>query len=441
MMQRFFSLLTASLVSRLVLIFVATIVLLLAVIYSSFRIVITANFERGVGPYFSHYLELVRQELTDKPDLIRIQAVASGLPMDIRVEGPDVNWATDAEIPLLSQLDLRPMSRDDTWSAEWSGRYYIVIGKRDYSMILSSHYDPDDDSNNYVLVLTLGAILLILSLSYRAVQWLIQPIAWVRDGAQRIGKGDLQYRIPSHRHDELGELSHVINEMAADIEKMLEAKRQLLLSISHELRSPITRTKVSLEFVEDRKVRQNLAQDVMEMEELINDLLESEKLNTPHSTLNSSMVSIGELVDEAILDQFPDDLERLELTLPDQDISIDLDPVRIKLLIKNIVANALRHSSDAAKKVKVVVSRFDENIQLLVEDEGEGIAKEHLDRVTEPFYRVDPSRQRQTGGYGLGLYLCQLITEAHNGHMEIESELGRGTRIIVSLPISGLAGQ
>jgi len=435
-MDKFLSLLTSSLFSRLVLIFVVTLILLLAVIYSSFRIIITSSFQRGVGPYFSHYVELVRQELTDEPDLIRIESVAMGLPLDIRIEGPSVNWSTQPEIPLLSQLDLVAMGRDDTWTAEWLDRYYIVIRRNEHSMILSSHYDPNDDSSNYVLVFTLAAILLILFLSYRAVQWLIQPIAWVKDGAERIGKGELQHRIPSHRHDELGELSHVINEMAEDIEKMLEAKRQLLLSISHELRSPITRTKVSLEFVEDEKVRKNLAQDVMEMEELINDLLESEKLNARHSTLNSSMVSINELVDETILDQFPDKQDRLELILSDQDISINLDPVRIKLLIKNIVTNALRHSSSTSKKIKIEVTRIKENIQLLVEDEGEGIAKEHLARVTEPFYRADPSRQRQTGGYGLGLYLCQLITQAHNGSMDIESELGLGTRITISLPIT-----
>ena len=105
-------------------------------------------------------------------------------------------------------------------------------------------------------------------------------------------------------------------------------------------------------------------------------------------------------------------------------------------MIKNIVSNALRHSTDASKKVKIVVLRLRENLQLLVEDEGDGIAKEHLARVTEPFYRADPSRQRQTGGYGLGLYLCQLITQAHNGRMDVESELGMGTRITVSIPIT-----
>ena len=165
-MDRILNLLTASLFSRLVLIFVATLILLLAVIYTSFRIVITSNFERGVGPYFAHYIELVRQELTDRPDVGRIESVAGGLSMDIRVEGPDVDWATHPEIPQLSQLDLLAMGRDDTWTAEWLDRYYIVVKENGYSMILSSQYDPNDDSNEFVLFVTLAAILLILFLYF-----------------------------------------------------------------------------------------------------------------------------------------------------------------------------------------------------------------------------------------------------------------------------------
>lgn len=418
------------------LIFIVTLLSLLAVIYFSFRLVITSNFQRGVGPYFNHYVELVREELGGVPDVERIQEITQGLSLDVRVEGPEADWSTQKDLPRIDQLDLKSMSLKETWSAQYADRYYIVIRRDDYSMILSSRYDLSDDSNNQVLLITLGVILFILLVSYKSVQWLIGPIAWIKAGAERIGQGDLQHRIPNMRKDELGDLSGAINQMAADIEKMLEAKHQLLLSISHELRSPITRAKVGLEFVEDEKTRQGLIEDIGEMEVLIDDLLESERLNTKHSKLNSIEVSLNELVREALIEQFQDEDDRIRLFELDRDVIVCLDPTRIKLLIKNIVGNALRHSSHTDDPVEVSLSSEGDHVSLSIKDNGEGIAEEHLAHVTEPFYRVDPSRQRQTGGYGLGLYLCQLIAQAHNGSLDIQSQIGVGTEITVSLPLA-----
>lgn len=423
-----------SLFSRLVLIFIVTLIVVLFVIFISFRAVVASNIQRGFGPYLSHYNELIRQQMEGTPDLKKIASVVEGLPLDVRIEGPGVEWATDPNVPKLSQLSLSRMGDRDTYGAELNGKFYIVVRNLPYATILARRYDPDDERNEYILLGTILAILLVLFASYKSVQWLIRPIALVKDGAERIGRGELDHRIPRDREDELGELSQSINTMAEDIEKMLEAKRQLLLSISHELRSPITRSKVSLQFIEDEKVRENIDHDISAMEELINELLESERLSERHSVLNSSLVSINELVDEAILDHFEDQQERLEVSLLATDEQIMLDPVRIKLLIRNLVANGLRYTRDPYKRVWISLVRRTETIDLVVQDEGEGIAAEHLARVVEPFYRVDPSRQRQTGGYGLGLYLCQLIVQAHRGTMEIQSEVGVGTVITVSLP-------
>ena len=93
--------------------------------------------------------------------------------------------------------------------------------------------------------------LFVLSLCFLAVRWLVRPIKWIQAGTSRIGAGDLDYRIETSRRDDLGDLAAGINHMADDVRDMLEAKRQLLLAISHELRSPLTRAKVALEFLDD----------------------------------------------------------------------------------------------------------------------------------------------------------------------------------------------
>ena len=100
-----------------------------------------------------------------------------------------------------------------------------------------------------------------------------------------------------------------------------------------------------------------------------------------------------------------------------------IDRLRMRLLITNLLNNAIRHSKGA---LSTSLSFFEEQAIVEVIDQGEGIAEEHLDRISEPFYRADGARQRNTGGFGLGLYLCRLIAQAHGGELIIRSKLGEG---------------
>ena len=111
---------------------------------------------------------------------------------------------------------------------------------------------------------------------------------------------------------------------------------------------------------------------------------------------------------------------------------VTLDKLRIRLLLTNLLNNAVRHGQ--GNPIDVQVSFVNESAILEVIDQGEGIADEHLADITEPFYRADSARQRHTGGFGLGLYLCKLIAEAHGGDIHITSELGEGTHITVRIP-------
>ena len=222
--------------------------------------------------------------------------------------------------------------------------------------------------------------------------------------------------------------------MADDVQGMLEAKRQLMLAISHELRSPLTRAKVALELLDDEAVRQNILEDIDEMERLIADLLESEALNTRHAILRREPTDLGELVQAVIDTDFAEQRGRIRLLLPDESLEGPLDVTRVRLLVRNLVENALRYSPPGDEKVQIGASRSGEHLELCVRDQGDGIPAEHLERVTEPFYRADPARSRATGGIGLGLYLCRLIAEAHGGSLQIDSQPGCGTVVTVTLP-------
>jgi len=282
------------------------------------------------------------------------------------------------------------------------------------------------------LWLPLGALLLVLAALYYATRALFRPIDGIQAGVERIGAGELEHRLDVPRRDELGDLARSINGMADEIRRMLEAKRELLLAISHELRSPLTRAKVAVALLEDAGQRAEITGELDELAQLIEELLETERLASPHRVLDRRPVSLNALVDEVLASFFAG--RAVQRDFPALEVRAEVDAPRIKLLLKNLLDNALRHTPAGALPPEVMLQQASNEIALTVRDHGGGIAPEHLPHLTEPFYRADPSRRRETGGYGLGLYLCRVIAEAHGGALAIDSAPGRGTAVRVILP-------
>jgi signal transduction histidine kinase len=285
-----------------------------------------------------------------------------------------------------------------------------------------------------VLLAATAGILAALFTMYWLIRRLFRPVQTIRETVQRFGEGDLSRRVYIDRKDELADLGHSINNMADDIQQMLEAKRQLLLAASHELRSPITRARVSTELLDESKLKRNLVKDLAEMETLVAEILETERLNSRHAVLSRHPTSVRLIVDEVLNDHFTG--QQVEARLPDDDIYVMIDGPRIKLLMMNLLANAIRHSRHAARAPELAVQIDEDYMRIQVSDHGPGIAPQDIPHVTEPFYRADPARRRDTGGYGLGLYLCRLIAEAHGGSLSIHSRPNEGTTVKVDIPVA-----
>jgi signal transduction histidine kinase len=268
---------------------------------------------------------------------------------------------------------------------------------------------------------------------YHATRRLFAPLDTIKQGVQKFGAGDMSHRIQINRKDELGELANSFNAMADDIQQMLDAKRQLLLAISHELRSPLTRARLAAEMMEDNDKKTQIIQDINEMESLIEELMETERLSSRHRKLNKTRQNIVKLISDTVHTWF--DSAGVITRLAETEAMLDVDTARIKLLLKNLLDNAIRHTPDGARAPEIQLMLDKQQALITVSDHGKGIQARHLPHLTEPFYRVDPSRQRETGGYGLGLYLCRMIAEAHDGQLEIESAVGEGTRVMVKLPL------
>ena len=437
-MMRLLKRLRYSLSARLLILFLLTAAAIVMILSGAIALTMSQQFRYSIRPHIVQYLDYARQDIGNPPNIERAQALAEHVPVRIYIRGPEVNWAS-SPVP----LDLRDFHFFKRRKGHRHGDW-LHLGEDDDQLLLKTqsgahdiylvvqNRDPKHDHDGIGLI-AIGAILLVLYLAYRAIRWLFRPVQDIQNGVQLIGAGALDHRIPIRRTDELGDLTNSINAMAEDIEKMLDAKRQLLLAISHELRSPLTRARVSAALLDDSETSRNLDHDLREMETLLGELLEIERLNTRHSVLNKTAVSINALIDDVITEHFADQSITRHLA-PDEPYVL-LDAPRIKLLIKNLLANAIRHNRPEEGNVTLTVTITDQALTLEIKDHGEGIPAEHIEHLTEPFYRVDPARQRRTGGYGLGLYLCRMIAEAHGGQLDIRSQLDQGTQIRVRLPL------
>jgi signal transduction histidine kinase len=396
--------------------------------------------------HLSLHVDYVRQDIGDPPRIDRAIAITEKVPVDIRIAGPDINWASDPDFPEMSELKFGASDifsdEPDAWLkeltdvefAELDQHTFLKIDQGSFAIVVSSPRISDDASGPPFLPVILGSGLLWLFIAYLSVRWLFLPIDSIREGAARIGEGNFEHRIVDYRRDQLGDLAEEINMLASDVRGMLDAKRQLLLGISHELRSPLSRLRLSLEFLEEGDHKENLRVEIAEMEQIIATLLEAERLNSRHVVLTRAQISVKSLVDDLIDSYFDRDRKRIEISLEDESMEANVDDARVILLIKNLLSNALHYSDEEAGPVQLDISKEDKDLVIQVRDHGPGFTRDQSARIGEPFYRGDPSRTRGTGGSGLGLYIAKLVAEAHGGSLRLSEEYTDGACLIARLP-------
>jgi signal transduction histidine kinase len=421
-----------SLFLRLLAIFSVTVLMFFIIISVSIQTVTRdSGAIEAIPDFFARNVESIIEDIGTPPNLSNAMRLAAELDWSINIRNPIMRWSSDGDnrLNLDDSTFVRTLT-DDAEIRSSDNEDMIVVRRDGYDFYLYQRSLDDSAANLAVLYIGLALAGFVLFVNYFMVNRLLDPVRMLRRGAERIRSGDLSYRVHNARQDELGALTDSINHMADSLQSMLEAKRQLLLAISHELRTPLTKAKLRLEFMPESIEKANLREDIDEIDHLIGDLIEAERLNDEHTALSAEPVQLAEFV-ESVVDQYFSYEGGLEIVLPSEDREFVIDKLRIRLLLTNLLNNAIRHGQDNPLRVEVIFN--DASATLIVEDQGEGIGPEHIEQVCEPFYRADSSRQRNTGGFGLGLYLCRLIAQAHGGSLQIESELGKGTRIIVQV--------
>lgn len=421
-----------SLIFRILLYFVLSALAVALVLGWNFASRIKPRFNNEVLPNLSQYIQYVVRDIGTPPDLEKAESLTEKLPFELRIDGAGVNWSSTSRLRAIDTYRFKPAPRPyQNYSISRHDRDHLlkleVSGYR-YLFSVDNDFNSGSSYRHWLLFVLLAGILLIL---YLAIRRLFDPVRDISQHLKEIGAGKLDQPIKVHGTGELAQLARGINDMTVEIMSMLESKAGLLLAISHELRSPITRMRINLELLDEGDKRRVLIQDLQEMEELVSTILESERLNTRHAKLNRGSFNLAELIEQVVEQNF----ESCKISCDMSSLSVNLDEVRIRLLVKNLIDNACRYSAGGGKSVEVKLATDNASLVLSVSDDGPGVDADELMHLTEPFYRADTARQRKTGGYGLGLYLCRLIVEAHAGSMTFQSQPERGLTVIVRIPV------
>lgn len=353
---------------RLVLLFLLVAVLLTGLFAVGAQRAFSVGWRDAARPLLADYVDRLAAEITGPaggpPSTARARALTERLPITVRITGPAVTWASHPGQAGHDRGRHQPGALDDRqdWAPLLERRtadgHRIVFGMNREAF----------ERRPGLLLPALAALLSITLGAYLCVRRLLQPLDDIAAGAQRFGAGEFGQPIPV-RHpqqpDELGQLAATVNTMGEDIRRMLEAKRALLLAISHELRSPLTRARLPADL--------------------------------PHATV---------------------------------------DRARIRLMLRNLLDNALRHGAGAPRPpVLRLDAAPDGGLTLEVRDHGPGVTEDQLSQLAEAFYRPDSARTRAAGGVGLGLglYLCRLVAEAHGGRFAVR-QARPGLAVTVTLP-------
>lgn len=423
---------------RLVLVFVLLALAMTVIFIGGVQKAVSVGWREAARPLLTDYVDYLAQEIGSPPSIARAQALTQRLPIALRISGPEVNWSSQPDSTRHGWRHGRDTHYEDDDDDKLLQRTTLDGHRLSFGLATKTWKQRPN-----IAWITLAALLLLTALAYWYVRRLLRPLDDIRAGAQRFGAGAFEQPIPvrrPHAPDELGQLAATINTMGSDIHQMLDAKRALLLAMSHELRSPLTRARLNTELLPEtadvQAPRQALLRDLGEMARLITDLLESERLAGSHAALHRESVDLTALGRDVVAELGNRHASAAAVTIdaPPNMPTLALDRPRMRLLLRNLLDNALRHTEPGAPPPELHLRLQSEVLEIEVRDHGPGVPPEHLARLAQAFYRPDSARQRSTGGVGLGLYLCRLVAQAHGGRLTLRNaQPGLVARVVVPL--------
>lgn len=309
---------------------------------------------------------------------------------------------------------------------------------------LSSIKDAFNEVRYILLFIGLLFINIALIVGKRLVNRITGPLRRMEHVARQLALGNFKEKVEVTSKDEIGSLGTALNHMATALEEVDQRRRDFLANVAHDLRTPLSYIKGYSEAIiegvvtgeEQKKYLRLIHREAGRLQRLVHDLLDLAQLEGDSYPLKLMPLSLAQLVEDSMAKYEPFLREKnIAVTLDlDFDVIVNADEDRLEQAITNILDNALRHSHENGE-LKIILKQTNNTCTLTISDTGEGIPPEELQRLGERFYRVDKSRTRKGGGSGLGLSIVKQIVFLHKGTLQIDSVLGKGTDVSITLPI------
>jgi signal transduction histidine kinase len=374
----------------------------------------------SAAPFVEDTIRRIAQARPNLAEAKRMTA-AAGLDLAVRYEGPDGTWSTSPWLPSIAEAPLH----HGPWS--FGNEYYVVrLPDGGAYLFVWQFRHKTMGAHHMLLMSVLGLMTATIVVAYLSIRRLLRPVRTLGDGVARLAAGELDVALPAPTRDELGAVTRAFNEMVGRVREMIRGRDRLLLDVSHELRSPLTRMRVAIELLPEGKERAGMTADIAEMEAMIAELLELERLRDGRG-LRIAPVDLAPIVKE-IAETFRARIVSLPTTL-----AVDADGEKMRIVLRNLLENAVKYSLPDSAPVEVSAAVDHEHAVIRVTDDGQGVPEEDRPSLFEPFFRVDRSRSKMPAGYGLGLSICKRIVEAHGGTISAEPNAGRGTTFTVTL--------
>jgi signal transduction histidine kinase len=296
-----------------------------------------------------------------------------------------------------------------------------------------------------VLMYSLLSGLFIIVLVIFVSQLLLDPLRKILRVVQKITIGHLSERIPVNGRDEYSELARAYNDMTEKLEQVDKTREEFVSNVSHELKTPLSSMKVlseSLLLQEQvpaetyREFLTDITSEVDRMANIVNDLLALVKIDQREQGLHIQPTDLNKTVED-ILKRLSPLAEQKKVVLLYEDVRavlIDADEMKLSLAISNIVENGIKYTPRGGT-VKVIVDADHQNAFVTIQDTGIGISDEEQSKIFNRFYRVDKTRDRETGGTGLGLAISHSTVLMHNGSIRLTSKPDEGSVFVVRIPL------
>jgi two-component system, OmpR family, sensor histidine kinase BaeS len=387
---------------------------------------------------------------------IGIDALEGGLIISITDNNGSIIW--DATVhnngrcqALIAHMSHNMMSRYPNWQGGLVQKNHpITAGDKEIGTVTISYYGPFYYSDNDILFLnTLNRIFIgvgIISLCFALVigllmaEGLSRPISKVINASVLISKGNYKNRIKEKsKIRELNELIDTVNNLAKALEDQEVLRKRITADVAHELRTPLATLQSHMEAIIDGVWEPSVDrikschEETVRIKGLVGDLEKLAKFEGQNLIINKSEFNISEVINNIILNFEKEYMNKgIHINFNRLEKTITADKDKISQVIVNLLSNALKYTPDGGI-VDISVQAEKQNTIISIRDNGIGISEYDLPHIFERFYRADKSRNRMTGGAGIGLTITKAIVEAHGGKIEVNSEINKGTEIKVIL--------